>query len=157
MKAAAEDGQPASSFRRPADESLTFSFSGAVQFSLSKCREAPVPLPCQDAHRGTLSTTRAPEGSTRATACPSAQRSWSKRAAANAPLAHLSLTYLTHTLRLVHARRQYRCTAVPHAQPHHPYLFNIQDGRRNARCAALSTWGARTQPAVAAAWLELLI
>jgi len=48
-------------------------------------------------------------------------------------------------------------TAVPHAQPHHPYLFNIQDGRRNARCAALSTWGERTQPAVAAAWLELLI
>ena len=105
----------------------------------------------------TLSTTRAPEGSTRATACPSAQRSWSKRAAANAPLAHLSLTYLTHTLRLVHARRLYCCTVVPHAQPHHPYLFNIQDGRRNARCAALSTWGARTQPAVATAWFELLI
>ena len=89
-----------------------------------------------------------------ATACPSAQRRWSKRAAAYAPLVHLSLTYPTHTLRPVPGRQLY---AVPHPQPHHPYLFNIQDGRRNARCAALSTWGERTQPAVATAWFELLI
>ena len=97
----------------------------------------------------------APEGSTRATACPSTQRSWSKHAAANAPSRPPPPDVPDpHVTPCPCARRLY---AVPHPQPHHPYLFNIQDGRRNARCAALSTWGARTQPAVAAAWLELLI
>ena len=105
----------------------------------------------------TLSTTRAPEGSTRATACLQRNAVGVNAQQQTPLLVHLPLTYLTHKLRLVHARQQYSYTVVPHAQPHHPYLFNIQDGRRNARCAALSTWGARTQPAVATAWFELLI
>jgi len=105
----------------------------------------------------TLSTTRAPEGSTRATACLQ-RNAVGVHAQQQTPLlVYLPLKYLTHKLRLVHARRQYSYTVVPHTQPHHPYLFNIQDGRRNARCAALSTWGARTRPAVATAWFELLM
>ena len=69
------------------------------------------------------------------------------------PLVHLALTFLTRTSHPVPARQLYCCTPIA-TTPHTP--FNIQDGRCNARCAALSTWGERTQPAVATAWLELL-
>ena len=54
-----------------------------------KARPEQSPPHCyRDAHRPRwrYSTTRAPEGSTRATAWPSAQRSWSKRATARMPL-----------------------------------------------------------------------
>jgi hypothetical protein len=50
--------------------------------------EQSPPHCCRDAHRPRwrYSTTRAPEGSTRATAWQPAQRSWSKRATARMPL-----------------------------------------------------------------------
>jgi len=69
----------------------------------------------RDAHRPRwrYSTTRAPEGSTRATACPSAQRSTPQRT----PLVYLVLTYLTHTLPPVLIASY---NAVPHPRPHHP-------------------------------------
>jgi hypothetical protein len=77
--------------------------------------EQSLPHCYRDAHRPRwrYSTTRAPEGSTRATACPSAQRSTPQRT----PLVHLVLTYLTHTLRPVLTASY---NAVPHPRPHHP-------------------------------------
>ena len=81
-----------------------------------KARPEQSPPHCyRDAHRPRwrYSTTRAPEGSTRATACPSAQRSTPQRT----PLVHLVLTYLTHTLRPVLIASY---NAVPHPRPHHP-------------------------------------
>jgi len=90
-----------------------------------KARPEQSPPHCyRDAHRPRwrYSTTRAPEGSTRATACPSAQRSTPQRT----PLVHLVLTYLTHTLRPVLTASY---NAVPHPRPHHP-----KPDPRRARC-----------------------
>ena len=81
-----------------------------------KARPEQSPPHCyRDAHRPRwrYSTTRAPEGSTRATACPSAQRSTPQRT----PLVYLVLTYLTHTLRPVLTASY---NAVPQPRPHHP-------------------------------------
>jgi hypothetical protein len=77
--------------------------------------EQSLPHCYRDAHRPRwrYSTTRAPEGSTRATARPSAQRSTPQRT----PLVYLVLTYLTHTLRPVLIASY---NAVPHPRPHHP-------------------------------------
>ena len=68
------------------------SFVSVTQVSPRLVFRMPGSSSCSAAlsRRSSRGTTRAPEGSTRATSCPSAQRSWSKRAAANAPLAHLS-------------------------------------------------------------------
>ena len=87
----------AQAFGRPADERETkLSIEFPDQTKINFCRlgrlkarpEQSPPHCYRDAHRPRwrYSTTRAPEGSTRATAWPAAQRSWSKRATARMPL-----------------------------------------------------------------------